>query len=585
MRRFSMLGAGSCWAVLAACGDTSSPEPTTDLVIDGDWYWEESVEDPKLGIQCFDSGILTVSQNGARFQATGHITGACSGPGGTVGIDDPIQVVSGVLSGSTISFSVDGCPYRGVAHGTAPAPDSATGTVTCTVTQSGVTAHLAGTWRLLQSPPDNQQPTVSGLVSGSSAPTGYSTYFLLRDTLRITIQAADDRGLIWVGYTMSGSASARDSLACTGTTATRTFTFEITPSMVGDLTISVFARDSGGNRTTVLLAPPPLTVLNLTAAVADSAILPGPVVDLAYDAKRDRIFISTAAAAQVLVIDRATGSAAAPLTLPGPGGSLDLSVGGDSLLVALTDRPTVAVVNLISGQTDTIHLDFDQGAFPHVAGALRVAANGLALVTATAPGYSGFGGQLATVNLATGVATTRSDVGFSGSLTLSTQLARLGDRSVVAVAQVDISPSTSYLYTAATDAFSGAIPTGSMFAPTVQGSATGRRFMYGQTLYDQNLVPLGTFAGPVGGTGAPPAISADATKVFVDGTPPGFPGFEVQSAASHAVLGATYVPGWAPNVNFMNRLTALPDNRTLLMYQAAWSWVAGATRLYIVHLP
>ncbi len=170
MRRVDILGTLPLLALVFGCGDsTGSSGTSTDFDIGGDWYWEEAVADTSLGVTCADTGSITVTQNGVTFTATGHITGACIGPGGTAPIDGAIQVTSGKISGSSVTFSADGCPYRGTAFGAAP--DSAHGTISCTASSGGVTIHLKGTWRILRAPPD-VQPAVAGDIFSRAAAAG-----------------------------------------------------------------------------------------------------------------------------------------------------------------------------------------------------------------------------------------------------------------------------------------------------------------------------------------------------------------------------------------------------------------------------
>lgn len=155
MRHITTLGTLPLLALAFGCSDsTGSGGSSTDFDIDGDWYWEEAVADTSLSVTCADTGSITVNQTGVTFTATGHIIGSCVGPGGTAPIDGAINVTSGKISGSTVTFNADGCPYRGTAYGAAP--DSASGTITCTASSGGVTIHLKGTWRILRAPPDVQ---------------------------------------------------------------------------------------------------------------------------------------------------------------------------------------------------------------------------------------------------------------------------------------------------------------------------------------------------------------------------------------------------------------------------------------------
>ena len=565
-------------AAIAACGGDGGSLGPTSYDFAGDRYWEESLEDPQLSVQCFDAGMVTVTQNGSRFQASGHITGACTGPGGQLDIDGQTQVTGGVFDGDAVRFTVDGCPYHGIAHG--EAPDSITGQVSCTSTQDGVTVHLTGTWRLLRAPPDLYPPGVFGSFTGSSAPPAIPDAIMLRDTLRITVQASDDRGLTWVGYALGGSMQLADSIMASGQVAAPTLSVVIAPAMVGNLTITAFARDSAGHRTEYALGA--LRVLNIRNAVTRSLTLPGPVTDMAYDAKRGRMYLSIAGMPTVAVVDVPASQLGPSLILPGNAAGLDLSPGGDSLLVALGDRSALAVVNLVTGQVDTVHLPFDQS-FPRVASRLRVAANGMVLVTATIPGWSGALGQLAALNLVSGVVAIRSDVGMGGALDFNTELARLGDRSRVALVETNACcPIKAYLYLSATDAFTSAINTLDVFPREVQGTQTGNRFFMATTVFTEALGAVGTYTDVSTYLGQPTAITADGSQVILGGTPENLLGFVMQSVASHQVLDRVYVPGWGQIPD--TRFASLPDGHTLAVYQSPFAYISGTTTLQLVEL-
>jgi hypothetical protein len=562
-----------------ACGGGDGALEPTDFAIQGTWYWEESLADQRIPMTCFDSGTVNVTQDGPRFQASGYFAGSCSGPGGVAPFEAPAALTDGVLYGDSIRFTSDRCPYRGRAYGAAP--DSLVGTVTCSVVLGGVTAELSGPWRLLRSAPDREAPLVTATLSGSTAPPALPDAFMLGDSLYLSVQATDNRTLTWIGYTLSGPASVADSVATSGPSADVVLAALASTALVGGLEVAVFARDAGGNRSVTVVDT--VTVVALRTAPTRTVTLPGPVGDLAYDPGRDRIYLAIAGTTQVAVVDRANATLLAPLTLPGEAGGLDLSAGRDSLLVALADRRAFAVVNLVTGAVDTVPLAFST-TIPLVAGRLRVAANGMVLVTATVPGWSGFGGQLATYSLAASSGTIRTDVGNSGQLDLKAELARVGDRSSAAVVERGVCcPIKGYRYAAANDAFTGPINTLDYAVPMVHGSAG--RFLMANAVFDQNLALIRTVSDPDYTLGQPTAISTDGGTVFLGGTPLGLAGFIAVSVATGGAVDRAYVPGWAPNTTPDSRFTALADGATLLIFQGPLGAGPGSTSLHLVNLP
>jgi hypothetical protein len=568
-------------ALLASCSDSTAPGGTTDLDVSGDWFWTEQLGDVALGVQCADTGTANVSQDGTHFTAKGHVRGSCAGPGGVAPIDDSIHVTSGVLSGTDIRFSVDGCPYHGTSHGAAP--DSADGTMQCTVVQGSVTAHLSGTWHLRRTQPDHALPTATAALSGSTAPASYPDIVRVGDILRVTVHATDDSRLSWVGYTVAGTATLQDSVPVTGADTTVIFTLPVTAPMLGGLSVASFARDAVGKRNYTV--PSALTVVNVPAAIADSVTLPGEVADVVYDAKRNRVYFSIFLTNKVAVINPANGAASAPILLPGAAAGLDLSPSGDSLLVGLGDRSAFAVVNLLTGAIDTVHLAFDPG-YPRVVGGLRVAANGKVLVTGIIQGFAGIAGQLATYDLTTHLAQIRTDVGDAGGIDFFTRLARLGDGSRIALVETNVQPMDGFVYSSAGDSFGPAVPGLVAFATEVQGSTTGGRFLAGHTVYNQDLTLVSTFVDPIAGAGfTPTALSVDGGKYFVQGALQGLPTYQRRTVAGGGLLDEAYVPGWKANQVSDRRFLALPDGQTLLVYEGSRSAISAPTLLHLVHLP
>ena len=138
-------------AVGWACGDSGTSLGPTSFDVSGDWYWEESLQDPALSLACFDSGGIAVTQDGPRLTAAGQQNGYCSGPAGTSPFGAPFAMTAGTIAGTTARFRIEPCPYQGTLHGIAP--DSLTGTITCTARVQNTVVHLTGTWRFLRNRP------------------------------------------------------------------------------------------------------------------------------------------------------------------------------------------------------------------------------------------------------------------------------------------------------------------------------------------------------------------------------------------------------------------------------------------------
>lgn len=543
-----------CVALLCACGsDSGTPLGPTTFDVSGDWYWDEVPADSTLGIFCFDSGGVRVTQDGPRFHAVGLQAGYCSGPGGFQAFADSFQVSAGTIEGTAVQFRVEPCPYSGTLYGSAP--DSAAGTISCTLTEQGVTAHVKGRWRLLRDRPDLFPPSVSGNVTGRSTPN----ITLLDDTLHISVNGTDERELRFIGYRLTGAAAGADSLAVTGTTASHTFVVPITDAMVGSSTLAVFARDRSNVQTADLGG---ITVIAVHGPRTRAVALASAVRDLVYDAKRARLYVSLWGMDQVAVLDPVTATLGTPMTLPGVAGGIDLTLGGDSLLVALENRGSFAVINLVTGAPDTIHVAFDLTML-HNPGELRVAADNQVLVTGTNRNVSGGGGQLVSYDLGTGTQQRRLDVGSIQSYTL---LARAGDRSRVLLLEAGACcPMQGRVYQAASGAFGPSTGTVSYALFSMTASLTGDRFLVDDQLFTGDLSPAGSVSDPGHAGVDPTVLSADGSRAYLATGFTSWPGFVIRRTVDNALLEQDYVAGWGTR----ERLALLPDGHTLIGYVAS----------------
>lgn len=555
-------------ALLAACSGDKPLGPTS-FDVSGPWYWEETLEDVDLGVFCFDSGGIVVTQDGPRFTAGGTQTGFCN----SETFSDPFGITDGTINGASAGFRITPCPYTGTLHGTTP--DSLTGTVSCNVRAGNQTARLSGTWRFLRDRPEVAPPIVTGDRTGSFTPN----IFLLGDTVSITVTASDERDLKFVGYRLGGPAPTSDSIAVSGLTVTHTFALPVTAAMAGTSPLTVFARDRVHEDHRAI---PDITVANVRARLARSVALPGTMRDIVYDAKRERLYVSIADSATIVVVNPATATLDPSIALPGNGDGLDLTAGGDSLLVALENRGAFAVVNLVGGGIDTVHIDFDPAKLHNPAG-LRITADGQVFVMGTDRHLSGFGAQLVSYDLATGLQQQRTDVGtpFGTDLiiTSGTQLFRSGNRTRLLLLQMGVCcPVNGQMYDATAHAFGPSKGTVSHFGRRVTATTSGDLFLLTLDRFTADLSPAGVYTEPEWGFNAT-AISADGSKAYIGVSFGEWPGFVIRRTTDNAKLEHSFVPGWGQSHDLY---TLLPDGLTLI--SSSTGGVNFTTTLHIVDL-
>src|SRR5256885_13218298 len=198
------------------------------------------------------------------------------------------------------------------------------------------------------------------------------------DTLRLALNVTDNYKLRWVGYRLGPPASLRDSVAITGRNASQNFRLIAATAWIGSQTVTGFARDSSGHLTETALGT--ATVVPGVRRPTFAFPLNSSVPDLVYDSSRDVVYLSEFGADSGSVFSLATKTFASPIDLFSWPFGLDLTPGGDSLVVALRLSTSLAIVNLQNRQVDTVTLPLNSNLNPgldHV----RVMANGKALVT------------------------------------------------------------------------------------------------------------------------------------------------------------------------------------------------------------
>jgi hypothetical protein len=244
---------------------------------------------------------------------------------------------------------------------------------------------------------DTAHPVVSGTLTGTHGVGGAAP----GDVITITVKASDRRKLAYVGYAFGAPASRVDSVATSASSYTLTAPITVPAQWTGTSTVTVFARDSVGNRTSVSLG----TLVVRTQRPLLTVSLPGAVYDAAFDRTRNVAYLSIPSREQVVVLSTANGTFGTPYTFTASPRGVDLTAGGDSLVVGLLAVPAnIAITNLVSGATTLLPIPTTNAAAPSLVlgpDHVRVAGTNKALVTVTFAG-SGYGGLLMEADLATG---------------------------------------------------------------------------------------------------------------------------------------------------------------------------------------
>jgi len=343
-------------------------------------------------------------------------------------------------------------------------------------------------------------PLVNGVASG---PEPVLT-FVANDTLRLAVNASDNYKLAWVGYRIGAPASRSDSVAVTTRNASQSFTLIPSSAWLGTQTVTAFARDSVGH-----LVQTSLGSATVVAGVRRPTYvfpLQGGIPDLVYDSVRDVVYFSEPSLNRVRVFSLATRSFAAPINLFSRPWGLDLTPGGDSLVVTLSQSTSVAIVNLQTRQVDTANLPLNPNGNPSLA-YVRVMANRKAFV-ATPDG----GGVVWELDLGALSRRVRTDA----SVTAIVPMARAGDGSrLLLIGDNACCPETGSLYLSATDTFALSNPTADRYSPRVSADRSGSRFLVDESLFDGSLNLLRTFTSSTYTLGRSSALSADGLAAYL----------------------------------------------------------------------
>lgn len=135
-------------AITSACSELSSPERIPSVA----GTWDDLVfeaDNAVLAVSCDGSGSVIISQQGSTFSGDGDGSVACSTPVGLLEGEGDVRVTNGLIDGTRVAFrfTLAGgtCDASGTASGD-PVSDMA-GTISCSITESGQTVVVTGTWQ------------------------------------------------------------------------------------------------------------------------------------------------------------------------------------------------------------------------------------------------------------------------------------------------------------------------------------------------------------------------------------------------------------------------------------------------------
>ncbi|HSE46822.1 MAG TPA: hypothetical protein VLA89_16005 [Gemmatimonadales bacterium] len=548
-------------AGLLGCGSDSespsNPEPGPD--ISGDWTLVEAIHNSASGIACGDTAVLYLTPTNPGFDGTISQVGLCQTPNGPVSNYGVGPITNGTTSASAVGFKAGGCKYRGsLFH---DPPDSADGTVSCETGNGG--PKLTGSWWAVTGG-DSVAPRIPNWQVISN-----DRYILPGDSIGIQVEVHDDRALSYVGIEVGPPINIRDSVVVTGKDVVHIFPFLTTAAWIGQRDYTIFAGDWLGRVDTVTGAQ--VGVWDMIRRPLHSLDLGGMASGLAYDGKRERLYVGVPSQGQIKVVNLAGFTELSPYNvIPASTPSnaalvtLDITPGGDSVVFSPgnTDDSTAVVLNLLTGQTTPLGIVS--------AGGLRVTAQGLWLTkhdrlvvfgTTYDQGFLTYG--LWGYDLAS-----QTPREYSAGIGAVSEGGRTSDGthfSLVTYLPVDC----AFAIDPATDALSACHALG--FAASdlqLTANQAGTRWLVDGHVLDQNLVEIMTV--PSGASSQGGTISPDGLSVWY----PRFFGVEQIRLSDGASIERIRVPNSDPF-----RLQILPDGKRLLIE------AGSLTTLTMIDLP
>ena len=350
---------------------------------------------------------------------------------------------------------------------------------------------------------------------------GQSTVAVPGDTvdLQVSGSSSPQAPLTWLGYRIGPPLNVMDSVAVTGTSATHDFPLVVSRDWLQSASpITYFAHNSLGDFSTGI------TGVNVVVAVRHSAVrvpIAGSVRDAAFDTLRNVLYLSQPDSDRILVFSLATNSFSGPIAIGGGPSGIDLSVSGDSLLVALRRAGAIGVIDLRSGAQSQIVIQINPGIGEGPEN-LRMSANGIAIVTMAAQsainpsGFFEFDSRYQTV-------LPRTEPGYMAPFTTGALIVRSADRQKVLVA---VSSYGSALYDAASNTF---VMSNHGAVWPLSATTHAERFLFGPLLYDGSLNLIRQVASPLGG---PTVLSGDGLLAYFGNTN----GYEVFRTSDDTVV-------------------------------------------------
>ncbi|HEX8320511.1 hypothetical protein [Longimicrobium sp.] len=202
------------------------------------------------------------------------------------------------------------------------------------------------------------------------------------DTMQLSIQTLHSLGPGWVVFALGGGVNARDSVAVPFSAGALDVKLPVRAGWAGASTLSVQVRNNEGMYSIPVTAPADsFGIYRGRTAPVRSATVATPAGDMALDHARGLLYLAMPHTGRVQVVSLATLSATSRAVTSTSGGmGLDLTRGGDTLIVALGAERALAVLDLSRPEAAPVKVPLAVDGVEMIPMQVRVAANGKVLV-------------------------------------------------------------------------------------------------------------------------------------------------------------------------------------------------------------
>jgi hypothetical protein len=238
-------------------------------------------------------------------------------------------------------------------------------------------------------PPRPLPPYAMALAANPPYGGGVSFIAGLADTLHAIV--SDNHALGWLFLAWGKPINQLDSIRLTGVADTLAIPIELPSSAAGtapQLTITL--SDVDGNKMPTAYGA--AQVAQYADYPARTAPLTTSVSDLAFDSKRNLVYLAEPTAKQIAVLSPATMTFLTPIAVTGRPIGVDVRPGGDSIVTTLDSSSTIAIIDLTNVQHTTTTLVMPELSDTNVAtdtvkqvAQVRVAADNRAIVSMYGP--------------------------------------------------------------------------------------------------------------------------------------------------------------------------------------------------------